>query len=71
MRRLGRLQVRLGRGAVRDAPARFEVQGQASYDGALRLARSSAGADLRGHRAEFIKPVETAQALSARERAGR
>jgi Ca-activated chloride channel family protein len=46
-------------------------KGQASYDGVLRLARSSAGADLRGYRSEFVKMVEVAQALSARERAGR
>jgi Ca-activated chloride channel family protein len=46
-------------------------KGQSSYDGVLRLARASAGADLRGYRTEFVKLVETAQALSARERAGR
>jgi Ca-activated chloride channel homolog len=46
-------------------------KGQASYDGVLRLARASAGADLRGYRTEFVRLVETAQALSARERAGR
>ena len=39
-------------------------KGQSSYDGALELARASAGADLRGYRAEFVKLVETAKSLS-------
>lgn len=41
-------------------------KGQSSYDGALELARASAGADLRGYRAEFVKLVETAKSLSGR-----
>jgi len=41
-------------------------KGQASYDGALELARASKGADLRGYRTEFVKLVETAKGLSAR-----
>lgn len=40
-------------------------KGQASYEGASELARSSAGADLRGYRTEFVKLVETAKGLSA------
>ncbi|HEX8501850.1 MAG TPA: VWA domain-containing protein [Pyrinomonadaceae bacterium] len=46
-------------------------KGQSSYDGAAELARASAGPDLRGHRAEFVRLVETARSLSARENAGR
>ena len=46
-------------------------KGRSSFDGAAELARASAGADLRGERAEFVRLVETARALSARERAGR
>lgn len=37
---------------------------QASYDGALQLARASAGADLHGHRTEFVGLVEKARSLS-------
>ena len=39
-------------------------KGQASYDGALQLARASAGADLRGYRTEFVRLVERARSLS-------
>jgi Ca-activated chloride channel family protein len=39
-------------------------KGAASYDSALQLARSSAGADLKGYRAEFVKLIETARSLS-------
>jgi Ca-activated chloride channel family protein len=39
-------------------------KGQSSYDGALQLARASAGADLRGYRAEFVQLVERARSLS-------
>ena len=39
-------------------------KGAASYDSALRLARASAGADLRGYRAEFVSLVERAKTLS-------
>ena len=39
-------------------------KGDATYDSALRLARASAGADLRGHRAEFVNLVERAKTLS-------
>jgi Ca-activated chloride channel family protein len=46
-------------------------KGQASYDGALERARASAGADLRGYRAEFVQLVEKAKGLSAREGVGR
>ncbi len=46
-------------------------KGQSSFDGAAELARESAGADLRGYRAEFARLVETARTLSARESAGR
>ena len=41
-------------------------KGQASYDGALQLARTSTGADLRGYRTEFVKLIETAKGLSPR-----
>jgi Ca-activated chloride channel family protein len=40
-------------------------KGQASYDGALALARESAGADLHGYRTEFVRLVETAKGLSS------
>jgi Ca-activated chloride channel family protein len=46
-------------------------KGQSSFDGAAELARASTGSDLRGYRAEFVRLVETAKALSARETAGR
>ncbi|HEX6184976.1 MAG TPA: VWA domain-containing protein [Pyrinomonadaceae bacterium] len=46
-------------------------KGQSSFDGAAELARASAGADLRGYRSEFVRLVETARTLSARERASR
>ncbi|HJQ34505.1 MAG TPA: VWA domain-containing protein [Pyrinomonadaceae bacterium] len=39
-------------------------RGQSSFDGALELARESAGADLRGYRTEFVGLVETARRLS-------
>jgi Ca-activated chloride channel family protein len=42
-------------------------RGQSSFDGALELARASAGADLRGYRTEFVRLVETARGLSPRE----
>jgi len=46
-------------------------KGAATYDGALGLARASGGADLQGHRAEFINLLETAKSLAGREGAGR
>jgi Ca-activated chloride channel family protein len=46
-------------------------KGQSSFDGAAELARASTGADLRGYRTEFVRLVETAKALSARETARR
>jgi Ca-activated chloride channel family protein len=39
-------------------------KGQASYDSALELARSSAGADLRGYRSEFVELLEKTKTLS-------
>ena len=39
-------------------------KGQASYEGALQLARASAGTDLRGYRSEFVRLVERARSLS-------
>ena len=39
-------------------------KGAATYDSALRRARAAAGADLRGHRAEFVNLVERAKTLS-------
>jgi Ca-activated chloride channel family protein len=41
-------------------------KGQASYDSAAQLARASVGADLQGHRTEFVKLVESARSLSER-----
>ena len=41
-------------------------KGAASYDAVLRLARSSAGADTQGHRAEFIQLAGRAKELAAR-----
>lgn len=46
-------------------------KGAATYDEALRLARVSLGADLNGHRAEFVKLVERAASLGARDNSGR
>ncbi|HEX8284671.1 MAG TPA: VWA domain-containing protein [Pyrinomonadaceae bacterium] len=46
-------------------------KGQSSFDAAAELARAATGADLRGHRAEFVRLVETAKSLSPRETAGR
>ena len=46
-------------------------KGQSSFDGAAELARAAKGADLRGYRAEFVRLVETAKSLSARETAAR
>ena len=46
-------------------------KGQSSFDGAAELARAATGADLRGYRAEFVRLVETAKSLSARETAAR
>ena len=46
-------------------------KGQSTFDGAAELARASAGADLRGHRAEFVRLVETARTLSSRAGDGR
>ena len=45
-------------------------KGRASFDAAAELARASAGADLRGQRAEFVRLVERAKDL-ARDGAGR
>ena len=42
-------------------------RGAANYEGVAALARSSAGADLHGHRAEFVRLVETARALSRQQ----
>jgi Ca-activated chloride channel family protein len=39
-------------------------KGQSSYSGTLQLARASAGADLHGHRTEFVQLVERARSLS-------
>jgi Ca-activated chloride channel family protein len=39
-------------------------KGQASYNSAAELARASIGADLQGHRTEFVKLVESARSLS-------
>ena len=44
-------------------------KGQASYDTAAQLARASVGADLQGHRSEFVRLIESARTLT--ERAGR
>ena len=46
-------------------------KGQSSFDAAAQLARASAGADLRGHRAEFVRLVEAAKRLSPGEGSGR
>jgi Ca-activated chloride channel family protein len=46
-------------------------KGRSSFGGAAELARASLGADLRGYRSEFVRLVETAGSLSAREGAGR
>jgi Ca-activated chloride channel family protein len=46
-------------------------KGQSSYAGAAELARTSAGADLSGRRAEFVGLVEAARGLSARSGDGR
>jgi Ca-activated chloride channel homolog len=46
-------------------------KGQSSFDGAAELARASTGADLRGYRTEFVRLVETARTLAARETARR
>jgi Ca-activated chloride channel family protein len=42
-------------------------KGAATYGHALELARASAGSDLRGHRTEFVKLVETARTLDTRD----
>jgi Ca-activated chloride channel family protein len=39
-------------------------KGQASYNSAAELARASIGADLQGHRTEFVKLIESARSLS-------
>ena len=41
-----------------------KYRGEASYESVLQLARSSAGADLQGYRAEFVRMVEKAKELS-------
>lgn len=46
-------------------------KGQASYDNAAQLARASVGADLQGHRSEFVKLIESARTLSERAGVGR
>ena len=48
---------------LRDSPHK----GRATYEGALELARDSLGADLRGHRAEFVGLVEAARRIKGRE----
>ena len=42
-----------------------KYRGDASYEEVLQLARASTGADLRGHRTEFVQLVESARALAA------
>ena len=46
-------------------------KGQSSYGTASELARGSVGADLQGHRAEFVKLIESARSLTERAGAGR
>ncbi|HEV7893676.1 MAG TPA: VWA domain-containing protein [Pyrinomonadaceae bacterium] len=46
-------------------------KGQASYDSAAQLARASVGADLQGHRSEFVRLIESARTLSERAGVGR
>ena len=46
-------------------------KGQASYDAAAQLARASLGADLQGHRSEFVRLIESARTLSERAGVGR
>jgi Ca-activated chloride channel family protein len=46
---------------LRDSPHK----GEATYGHALELARAATGADLRGHRTEFVRLVETARSLDA------
>jgi Ca-activated chloride channel family protein len=41
-------------------------KGQSSYGTAAELARASVGSDLQGHRAEFVKLIESARSLSER-----
>ncbi len=41
-------------------------KGDASYDEVIAMARKSLGSDTGGHRAEFVRLVETAQRLDAR-----
>lgn len=49
---------------LRDSP----YKGKASFDNALKLARSSKGVDLEGYRAEFIRLVEKSKALAAKQK---
>jgi Ca-activated chloride channel family protein len=46
-------------------------KGQSSYGTAAELARASVGADLQGHRAEFVKLIESARSLTERAGVGR
>jgi Ca-activated chloride channel family protein len=46
-------------------------KGQASYNSAAELARASIGADLQGHRTEFVKLIESARSLSEHASVGR
>jgi Ca-activated chloride channel family protein len=46
---------------LRDSPHK----GDSNFDDALQLAKTSRGADLEGYRAEFVKIVDQARALSA------
>ena len=43
-----------------------KYKGDATFDEVLQLARASTGADLQGYRSDFIKLVETARSLPAR-----
>ena len=42
-------------------------EGAANYDGVAAHARSSAGPDPHGHRAEFVRLVEAARTLSSQQ----
>jgi Ca-activated chloride channel family protein len=46
-------------------------KGQSSYGTAAELARASVGADLQGHRAEFVKLIESARSLTEHAGVGR
>ncbi|HEU0055512.1 MAG TPA: YfbK domain-containing protein, partial [Longimicrobium sp.] len=46
-----------------------QFRGDATYDGVLRLARGSIARDPNGHRADFVRLVETSRQLAGRARA--